>query len=69
MTVVAPVVVADVPGLTLAAVPIELETRRYLLLVAELAAIPTRTLGRPIGSVSGREDDIRRAIERLFTGF
>lgn len=36
---------------------------------AFLTNIERRLLGRPRGSLAAYEDDIRRAIDRLFTGF
>jgi hypothetical protein len=37
--------------------------------MAELGNVPTRTLGRARANLSEHEDDIRRALDRLFTGF
>lgn len=39
------------------------------LRIAELAGIPRQRLGAVAGAVAGNEDEIRRALERLFTGF
>jgi toxin CcdB len=41
----------------------------YFLAVAESAGVPKARFGRTIGSVIEHEDAIRRAVERLFTGF
>jgi toxin CcdB len=37
--------------------------------IPELVAISTAMLHRKIDSLAAYEDDIRRAIDRLFTGF
>jgi toxin CcdB len=40
-----------------------------VLVVSELASMAGRNLRRRIGSVTHHEDGIRRALDRLFTGF
>ena len=50
-------------------IPIDLKGRRLVLVVAELAGVPRQNLGRPLGSLVGHEDAIRRAFDRLLTGF
>jgi toxin CcdB len=40
-----------------------------VLVLAEVAGVPKQGLSRAIGSVIDREDEIRRALDRLFTGF
>ena len=42
---------------------------RLDLSLAEMAPISRTVLKRPLGDVRSREDDIRRALDRLFTGF
>lgn len=37
--------------------------------LAEMAPIRRRSLGQPVGDLGVHEDDIRRALDRLFTGF
>lgn len=54
---------------TRVSLPVELEGRADLLMLSELGAVERRHLGRPVGSLAAREDDIRRALDRLFTGF
>lgn len=41
----------------------------FVLAISELSAITRTRLKRRLGSISEHEDDIRRALERLFTGF
>lgn len=50
-------------------VDVALEGQRLILVVSELAGIEGRALSRKIGSLAAYEDDIRRALDRLFTGF
>jgi toxin CcdB len=40
-----------------------------VLAVLDLSSIEHRKLGGAIGTLREHEDDIRRALERLFTGF
>lgn len=39
------------------------------LALAEMAPILRADLGRPVANLLAYEDDIRRALDRLFTGF
>ena len=39
------------------------------VMATELAHIPIRLLRRPVGDLQNEEDAIRRALDRLFTGF
>ena len=55
-----------VPGLEL---DIEMNGEPLVLVISEMAGVEGRTLGRRVGSLGDHEDDIRRAIDRLFTGF
>lgn len=41
----------------------------YILMLSELGAIERRAAGVVRGSLLAREDDIRRALDRLFSGF
>ena len=65
--VVAPAVRDKPPNGVDPAVTIEGED--LTLAVTELAAVERRALRRPVASLSDREDEIRRALDRLFTGF
>lgn len=50
-------------------IPIEFRGRKLVLVLAEMAGLPRRGLGPALGSLAEHEDAIRRAIERVFTGF
>ncbi|MFZ5669232.1 MAG: CcdB family protein [Pseudomonadota bacterium] len=41
----------------------------FTLALSELGAVARRALGRARGSLTDHEDDIRRALDRLFSGF
>jgi len=41
----------------------------FVLALSELGSVPRQRLGRTLGSLASHEDDIRRALDRLFTGF
>lgn len=67
--VVAPLVndsAVVVPGLEL---PVTFDDQRLVVVLTELAGIQGRSLKRRVGSLLAHEDDIRRALDRLFTGF
>jgi toxin CcdB len=51
------------------AVPVEVNGESFTLAVALLANIEARRLAPSIGTIQHHEDAIRRALERLFTGF
>jgi toxin CcdB len=57
------------PTPTQVAVPVAIDGDAHLLDVSLMANIERRSLGRPRGSLLAYEFDIRRALERLFTGF
>ena len=40
-----------------------------VIVLTELAGVQGRSLTRRVGSLLAHEDDIRRALDRLFTGF
>jgi toxin CcdB len=48
---------------------VELAGQHLVLVVAELAGVPRQGLGPVVGSVASHEDEVRRALDRLFTGF
>lgn len=50
-------------------VRVELAGQHLVLVIAEVAGVPRQGLGAVVGSVASYEDEIRRALERLFTGF
>ncbi len=41
----------------------------FVLALSELGAVERQSLGRPLGSLRNLEDDIRRALDKLFSGF
>jgi toxin CcdB len=49
--------------------PVELDGQHLVLVVAEVAGVPRQGLGPVVGSVASYEDEIRRSLERLLTGF
>jgi toxin CcdB len=46
-----------------------IETSSVFMSTAELAGIPVRALGRKVGSLKDRRDEIIAALDFLFTGF
>lgn len=70
MTVVAPVIPQDYRStFTQFSTVVTLADQEVIVLVNELGAVETRLLQRSIGNLTDFEDEIRRAIDRLFTGF
>lgn len=69
LTVVAPVLPGDAPAMTLTSVMIDVRGVGYTLLVGELTTVDNQKLGRPVGNLREYEFDIRRALDRVFTGF
>ncbi|MDP1632884.1 MAG: CcdB family protein [Caulobacter sp.] len=41
----------------------------FVLALSGMGSVPRRSPGRTLGSLVDREDDIRRALDRLFSGF
>ncbi|WP_312161844.1 CcdB family protein [Phenylobacterium sp.] len=69
-TLVAPLIVDDGrSGYSEISALVPFDGRRFIVLVAELGAVDTRLLTTPLGDLSTHEDAIRRALDRLFTGF
>lgn len=50
-------------------VSIEFGAEPLLVALAESAGVPRKGYGPAVGSLLAHEDDIRRALDRLFTGF
>ncbi|HWU14726.1 MAG TPA: CcdB family protein [Caulobacter sp.] len=67
--VVAPVLAGRSAPLNAFEIQIEQNETRLLISITGMTAVRRRDLRRRIGSVQTFEDDIRRAIDRLFTGF
>ena len=56
-------------GLTEISAAVRFGDADYIVLIGELAAIDSRLLQRPAGDLRDHEDQLRRALERLFSGF
>ena len=54
------------PGLE---VQVTIDDRPFVLVTLDLASIVARRLKRRVAGLVDYEDDIRRALDRLFTGF
>lgn len=48
---------------------VEVEGEALVVVISDLSAIEGRELRRYVGTLKDREFDIRRALDRLFTGF
>lgn len=55
--------------LTRVSLRVEIEGEPFVFMLSEIGAIDRRPPARPVGSLAWYEDDIRRALDRLFTGF
>jgi toxin CcdB len=60
---------AERPAYADVSVPIRFADQELVLSLAELATIQRAMLRRSRGTLLEHEDDIRRALERVFTGF
>jgi toxin CcdB len=47
----------------------EIEGERAVMVTQFLSAVPMRVLGRPVGSLAGRADEIGAALDMVFVGF
>ena len=43
--------------------------RSYVMATQLMAAVPVRSMGRPLGSLDERYDQIKAAIDMVFNGF
>jgi len=50
-------------------IAVVVEQQPLVVVLTELAGVQGRSLKRRVGSLLAQEDDIRRALDRLFTGF
>ena len=67
--VVAPLVndaIKTVPELE---IPIRIDDQPLTLVISEISTLEKRALHRRVGTLLDHEYDIRRALDRLFTGF
>ena len=68
--IVAPLLRADMAATnSQVTVPVSVDDENYALDLALMANIETRHLGAVVGNLLDHEFDIRRALDRLFTGF
>lgn len=56
----------ELPGLTPA---VEIEGRRYVVQIPDMAAVPASALGPAIGELSALRDELLRAVDILTHGF
>ena len=68
-TIVAPVFATRTTRLTALEVPVTFDGADILVVLTGLAAVRTASLKARLASLAHYEDDIRRALDRLFTGF
>lgn len=47
----------------------EVEGERAVMVTQFLSAVPVRAMGRPVGSLAGRADEIGTALDMVFVGF
>lgn len=47
----------------------EVEGERAVMVTQFLSAVPLRGMGRPVGSLAGRADEIGAALDMVFVGF
>lgn len=67
--IVAPVVRDVLKPLQGIDLEVDLDGERMTVTLVELFSIERDLLGRARGNLAGHEDDLRRGLERLFTGF
>ncbi len=48
---------------------VTIDSREYVVMTQELAAIPAKLLDKPVGSLASERSAIINAIDMLFTGF
>jgi len=68
-TIVAPLIEDMDRRLNAVEVGVDFEGRPFVLAVSELKSTALATSARRVGSLAEHEDDIRRGLEKLFTGF
>lgn len=67
---VAPLIIQDgVSAYSEVSVPVTVSGSDLILQLTEVGSVKARLLKRAIGSLLAHEDDIRRGLDRLFTGF
>ncbi|CAN1524290.1 Toxin CcdB [Caulobacteraceae bacterium] len=68
-TVVAPLIDDAGRPVGLVDVPVEFEGRDLVLAIGEMRGSALSEHRRSVGSLAAQEDDIRRALDKLFSGF
>lgn len=68
-TIVIAPLVTDARALDPIDVALEFNAEPFVLAISELGSVSRSRLRRRLGSLSEHEDKIRRALERLFSGF
>lgn len=68
-TVVAPLIDDMERPLNTVEISVQFEGRSLVLSISEMRSTALIASARRVGSLAEREDDIRRAIDRLFSGF
>ena len=48
---------------------VEVEGRRAVMVTQFLSAVPVRGLGKPVGRLEARADEIGAALDMVFVGF
>jgi hypothetical protein len=66
--IVAPLLTGDHPGYSQVSARVKFAGLDFIVSTGEIAQFPPHLLV-PIGSLRDYEDEIRRALDRLFTGF
>ena len=67
--VVAPLIADAERPLSLIDLPVVIGDYSLVAALSELANMPRKVFKAPVASLAGEEDVIRRALDRLFTGF
>lgn len=67
--IVAPLILDAARPLTQIDVPVAVNGKALIAAMSELANMPEKLLRAAVASLSPAEDDLRRALDRLFTGF
>ena len=68
-TIVAPVFATRTMTVSGVEVQVDIDGTSVLIVLTGLAAVRTGSLRQRVGSFAAYEDDIRRALDRLFTEF
>lgn len=50
-------------------IPVVFQGQKLVAALGEMAGLPKERFGKAVGSLAQYEDELRRALDRLFTGF